>query len=169
MVDIYDPPAILDHDLDRDRPRGRSHLPREPRQATQREVLSDQNTASPTSKVQVSLLPIQKSRQPGTSQVLHSPDQRRWCDRERELQTDPVADSDGFRLQLSRRAENVGRRRAAGAISVTFSEHVRKRRVVDGFFVRRRLRRELAPALGTRRRPNNDRLADGPYADHDAP
>src|SRR5690625_3662449 len=69
MVDIYDPPAILDHDLDRDRPRGRSHLPREPRQATQREVLSDQNTASPTSKVQVSLLPIQKSRQPGTSQV----------------------------------------------------------------------------------------------------
>src|SRR5690625_5984232 len=33
--------------------------------------------------------------------------------------------------------ENVDRRRAAGAISVTFSEHVRKRRVVDGFFVRR--------------------------------
>src|SRR5699024_6502842 len=31
LVDLYDPPAIFDHDLDRDRSRGRAHRPHEPR------------------------------------------------------------------------------------------------------------------------------------------
>src|SRR5699024_4193092 len=58
--------------------------------------------------------------------------------------------------------------RARGSASVAFSEQVRKRCVVDGLVVRRRLRRELTPALDTRGTPHDAHLAAGPDVEQDA-
>src|SRR5690625_3471299 len=57
---------------------------------------------------------------------------------------------------------SVRNSRARGSASVAFSEQVRKRCVVDGLVVRRRLRRELTPALDTRGTPHDAHLAAGP-------